>query len=62
MAIEIGSGISIGGGISFGAESGGGGGGVNIGSITVASRPLTAGGVVHTVQYGWEIWIVRLAQ
>ena len=42
-AIAIGGGINIGGGISVGA-GGGGGGGVNIGSITVASRPLTAGG------------------
>ena len=42
MAITIGSGISIGGGISFGSEAGGGGGG-NLGSITVASAPWPDG-------------------
>ena len=52
MAITIGSGISIGGGISFVSEAGGGGAG-NLGSITVASRPCTDGGPGSTgTEYG----------
>ena len=51
MALEIGGGITIGGGISVVAEAGGGGGG-NLGSITVASAPWPNGGAPSGTTYG----------
>ena len=50
MALIIGGGITIGGGVSLVPEAGGGGG--NLGSITVASRPCTDGGSGTGTEYG----------